>query len=141
MSESFCTVCGNALNKDDKFCQNCGAGIDKSKPKSGPIQNQQTQPAQAMVANNQQFGTSTQISAQSGLGTAKRRNQTSELAFIFAIIGLVILPILGGVLAIIFGIIGVQKPFSKNKAIWAIILGAIEIAGYIVAFGFIFEWF
>ena len=147
MSESFCPYCGSVVKAGDVFCNTCGASIDANVSPSAPQQTQPAQPYQQPVqqsysstAPSHHYGAATQTTyVQTGAQSPIQRNQAADLALVFAIIGLFILPGIGGLLAIIFGIIGVTKPFNRNKAIIGLVLGLCEVGASFI-FVILFWW-
>ena len=144
MSESYCPFCGSVIKTNDEFCGNCGASINApATPSAPPAFSQPSQPYQqpgqqpySSVQPGQQYGASTQpVYVQPSAGAPVQQNKAADKSLVFALIGLFIIPFIGGLFAVIFGIQGVSNPYNRNKAIIGIVLGIIEMAGYgILAF-------
>ena len=126
------------MKHGDDFCPNCGANLGSnsaSSPLPSPVQSQpyqQQQPYQQPgQQQNYQYGTTTQTTyVQPGAQGSIQKNKAADQSLLFAIIGLFVLPFLGGLLAVIFGIQGLSNPYNRHKAIIGLILGIIEMGGY-----------
>ncbi len=147
MSDSYCPYCGSVSKTGDIFCQSCGASLDNNTSPSTPLQTQTAQPYPQPVqqqpflgaAPSHQYGAATQTTyVQVGEHPTLRKNQAAELAVVFAILGFFIMPGLGGILAIIFGIVGALNPYKRSKAIIGIILGLCQTGGLLAMILF---WF
>lgn len=143
LSESYCPYCGSIAKVGDVFCQTCGASLNDNVSSSTPHQTQPAQPVQqhySVSTPSHQYGTTTQTTyVQTSARPAIQKNQAADLALVFAIIGLFILPGLGGLLAIIFGFVGITKPFNRNKAIIGLVLGLCEVGASFI-FAFLIWW-
>ncbi len=131
MSESYCPYCGSISKPGESFCNNCGASLDSNVSPSTPTQ---AQPIQPYHQPTHQFGTPTQTTyVQTSTQASIQKNQAADLSLVFAIIGLFVIPGIGGLLAIIFGIIGLSNPYNRNKAVIGLILGILQ-SGAILSF-------
>lgn len=148
MSNLYCPYCGSVSKVGDVFCQTCGASIDNNVSPGTPTQPQPGQPyhqpAQqhySSVAPSHQYGAATQTTyVQTGARQPILKNQAADLSLVFAIIGLFVLPGIGGLLAIIFGIIGATNPYNRNKAIIGLVLGLCETIGAVFFTMLLFFW-
>lgn len=114
--EKTCKACGKVINEGDKFCQACGAKIEN-------------EVVQETVENNVQNNTSNKKETTNGLAIA---------GFVCSLVGLFILGIWLGILAICFGVSAKKhiKLFENEKgnglATAAIVIGIIDIVGAIL---------
>lgn len=115
-----CNFCGNVLNDTDKFCTKCGAVINDSN------------------VSEQNVNTQTNYNAQANYNVNNASNGSAVAAMIMGIIALIffwapIVPIILGVLALVFGIKGLNQsntlPLNKGKGmgISGIVCGSIAL--------------
>jgi len=148
VSDVYCPYCGSISKPGDPFCNNCGASIDvDSSPSSVPqtqIVPTYQQPVQAhdpfmSSPSNHQYGSNTQATyVQTTARPQPMKNQAADLSLVFALIGFFVIPGIGGLLAIIFGIIGLSNPYNRSKAIIGLVLGLCQTGGILFFFLFMF---
>ncbi|MBR2705135.1 MAG: zinc-ribbon domain-containing protein [Clostridia bacterium] len=133
-----CNFCGNVLNDGDKFCTKCGAVINDNN------------------VSGQNVNTQTNYNAQPNYNVNNNAsNGAAVAAMIMGIIGLVffwapIIPLILGILALVFGIKGLNAsnslPQNKGKGMGiagivcgsiAMIIGFIYTIIWIMAFAFV----
>jgi hypothetical protein len=86
----FCANCGNPLDQDAVFCENCGTRVvDKTSP------NERIQPAQQSAPQQQPLPPQQHVPRKSGSGTKK------VLIIVFSILGVFILITIAGVLLLL----------------------------------------
>lgn len=118
--EKVCKKCGNKLNEEDKFCQQCGSNVEESN----------------ITSNNNVQSDNNQNDA---VNTKSGYNPSAIGGFVCSLVGLIIFGIVMGIIAISLGIAAKQhfKVFTNEKgeglAIAAIIIGCIDIVFPIIS--------
>jgi len=108
----FCPGCGTQTEPNWQACPKCGYKLqDGSKPN--------TKPPPIIYSTSQQ----------------SESNTYGIEALVFAILGFIIIPILGSILGIVFGIKGKDKDDNPSYALFGLVLGIIGLACWII-FGF-----
>ncbi|HUT82134.1 MAG TPA: hypothetical protein VMZ29_13110 [Candidatus Bathyarchaeia archaeon] len=118
-SDKYCPFCGGIVKVGDVYCNNCGASIEKATQPVTQVQYPMQQPEQP-----QQYGTQNVYGQPATIPTVEK-NQAADNALVFGVIGLFCTPM--AIAAIVLGIIGMQKPYGKSKAVWGIILGVLVL--------------
>lgn len=127
-----CNFCGNTVSGDAKFCPACGATIAPS-PKQ---MEQQTQVVQQKGATQYSTPINNQVVNNNG-GTGKTAG-TSIAALVCACVGLIVAPLIMGILGVSLGATGLNhiKTFPNDKgkglAIAGIVIGIIDIIWYFI---------
>ena len=133
---NFCPQCGTKVVASWNVCPNCAQNIKPERVYQQPAQPQI--PVQAYPQKKPQ---------QQPLDYRSRNNNNNGIiALIFGLLGLFsVVPIVGSILGIVFGAIGRKKDDGPKMAIAGLILGIIGIviwvAFYIWIFSFIFMMF
>ena len=127
---NFCPECGSQLDSDSRFCPNCGHEI--SEFTSSSMRSNNLPPTQYIPPRNQYIPPQTQVQYY------KPQSSEGNLALIFGILGFCILPIIGNIIAIIFGAMARSKDPDSSTGKAGLILGVLGILCWIIFFGALF---
>ncbi|NVM44777.1 MAG: DUF4190 domain-containing protein [Candidatus Lokiarchaeota archaeon] len=126
---NFCSQCGTKLVASWNVCPNCGNNL-----KSEPVYQQQIQAQPPTQSYYQQKPSHQPIDYRS-----RNNNTNGIIALIFGILGLCsIVPIVGSILGIVFGAIGRRKDDDRRLAIAGFVLGIVGLAIWIAFYLFLF---
>lgn len=125
----YCSHCGGILSENG-FCQSCGASINHAKT-------QPTQQPQVIVQQMQQQQQTQPVVIQQ----VKSLNQLSDTAMLFTVLGWLILPIIGGIVGVICGILALKNPHKKTQTILALVFSSISLIPTIILFSMFWFWF
>lgn len=118
-----CPNCGGLIKDDKRFCGFCGAKLPEQESNLQQLPQQQQQQQTVIIQQPQQpqFVTIT---------PKVETNNLAVASLVFAILGLIIIPGLGGLLATILGFIGAFNPVKRVMAIVSAIIGLFSMIGY-----------
>jgi uncharacterized membrane protein YvbJ len=122
---NFCPNCGTKIEEGWNACPYCGHNI-LSEQESQPLQ----QPTLHVSPNSQQSPQPTTI-----IYPPKENKTNGIVALIFAFLGLFLLPIIGSIIAIIFGSIGRNKDDSTEMATAGLVLGIVGLICWVIGIG------
>jgi len=126
---NFCSQCGTKLEASWNVCPNCGHNL-----KSERVYQQPTQ-AHLPVQTYPQKKPQTQPVAY----PPRNNNANGIIALIFGLLGLFnVVPVIGSILGIVFGAIGRKKDDNRGMAIAGLVLGIIGIVIWITLYLIIF---
>jgi len=127
-----CPNCGGLIKDDKRFCGFCGAKLaeQKNDVQQQPQQQQQQQQVVVIQQPQPQFITVAQPEAKS--------NNLAVAALVFAILGVVIIPGLGGLLALILGFIGAFNPYKRTMSIVSVVIGVLSLIAYSIFMWWLF---
>ena len=115
-----CLNCGGVIKDDKRFCGFCGAKLPEQEIKAQPQQQQQQQVV-IVQQQPQQFV---------AVAPKGESNNLAVAAMVFAILGVLVIPGIGGLLALILGFIGAFNPHKRVMCIVSAIIGAVSLIGY-----------
>ena len=136
---NFCPECGSPLETDSRFCPNCGHELSEFTSSSAMSNN--PPPTQHLPSRPQYTPSQSQVQPR----YYKQSNTNGTVALIFGILGFFILPIIGSIIAIIFGAIARSREPDSSTGTAGLVLGILGILCwiifYIVLFTIIFGMF
>jgi len=134
---NYCPECGSQLDQDSKFCPNCGRDLQDfsfsgemgtylppAQNRSTPIMPPKYTPSQPQVQANYYKPTDT----------------NGTVALIFGILGFCFLPIIGNIVAIVFGVMARSSNPDSSTGKVGLVLGILGILCWIIFFVSIFTW-
>jgi hypothetical protein len=126
----YCIECGSEIQDSWNTCPNCGKTLKKQEvPQSKPITQPQPQPPSYQTRPYQRS---------SSMG---RQNTYGAVALVLGIIGLICGGIIFGILAIVFGGLGLNRDENSSMATKGLVLGVIDLACFFISWFWIFSWF
>jgi hypothetical protein len=130
---NFCPECGSQVDPDSRFCSNCGYELNEFIPSS--VESNIPPPVQYVSSIPQNIASQSQVQP--------RYYQPSDtngiVALIFGILGICILPIIGSIIAIIFGSMARSRDKDSVTGKVGLILGVLGILCWIIYFIFLFS--
>jgi hypothetical protein len=125
----YCSECGSKIGEETHFCPNCGHEVSQE-----PLINTSS----AIPPPNQY---SSQYSAPSTYQQYYKRDNTKGIiALVFGILGFVLLPFIGSIVAIILGALSRSQEEDNSLGTIGIVLGILGIVCWVIFFVFIFSW-
>jgi len=122
---NYCPECGSKVDQESRFCPNCGydlsqafSNVPLSTP-SPPIQ-YSTPPVHPQYY--------------------KSDNTKGIIALVFGIVGFIIMPIIGSIVAIILGSLSRSQEEDKTLGTVGIVLGILGLLCWIIFFVSLFSW-
>ena len=143
---NYCPECGSQLDLDSKFCPNCGHALSEFTTSS--VSNNNPPPTQYIPAQSHAQPRYTSQSQAQPRYTSRSQVQphhykesdtNGTIALIFGILGFFILPIIGSIIAIIFGAIARSRDRDSSTGRVGVVLGIIGILCWIIYFVAIFS--
>jgi uncharacterized membrane protein YvbJ len=125
----YCTECGSKVEDNTQFCPNCGHQISQI-PSTSPSSNVSTPP---------QY--SNQYSAPPTYQQYHKHDNTKGIiALVFGILGFVLLPFIGSIVAIILGALSRSQEEETTLGTVGIVLGILGMVCWVIFFVFIFSF-
>ena len=138
-NNQYCPFCGSITKQGDVYCLNCGARMEEDAPFQSSTTvgtYQQSQPTQVQYPQQHAYhAPPTYTPAQ-----PVQSNWAANLSLIAAIIGIFIMPVIGSLLAVIFGFIGLTYETEKAKAGIGLTLGLCELIGIALLVVWVVLW-
>jgi hypothetical protein len=126
---NFCSQCGTKLEVSWNVCPNCGHNLKSERVSPQPTQIQI--PVQTYPQK--------QNPPQPVVYPHRNNNTNGIIALIFGLLGLFnVIPVIGSILGIVFGAIGRKKDDNRGMAIAGLVLGIIGIVIWITLYLIIF---
>ncbi|MFX0048757.1 MAG: zinc-ribbon domain-containing protein [Candidatus Hermodarchaeota archaeon] len=126
---NFCSQCGTKLLSSWNFCLNCGNSLKSERVHQKQIQAQP--PAQIYYQKR--------LSSQPIDYRPRNNNTNGIIALIFGLLGLFnVIPIVGPILGIVFGAIGRKKDDDGRLALAGFIIGIIGLVAWLAFYLFFF---
>lgn len=135
---NYCPMCGSNLDPDCNFCPNCGFQMTEftlSSDKNTTPASVQKIPSQSQV--QPRYRPQPQMQQQ----YYPPSNTNGTVALIFGILGFFLIPIIGSIIAIIFGAIARSREPQSSTGKAGLVLGIVGIIFWILLYGFIFLMF
>jgi len=137
----YCQFCGGLLTDDSDFCNVCGASIEEKKEeKTQPVPQQPTIIVQQQQQQQQQPATPITPVVPIVIQQVPLSNSAADTSFWFGLLSWICIPIIGSIIAIIFGVIGLKKEYKKGLAIAGLTLGSVSLLGSVLLFIFLFGY-
>ena len=122
---NYCPECGSGVDQETRFCPNCGHELYldfSNTPISTP-----TPPIQySTPPRYPQY--------------YKSDNTKGIIALIFGIVGFIVLPFIGSIIAIIFGSLSRSQEEDRTMGTLGIVLGILGLLCWIIFFVVLFSW-
>ena len=135
---NYCPACGSNLEPGSNFCTNCGFELTEFTP-SG-VKSTNSPPVQYIPSQSQvQPRYTSKPQMQQGYYPPSNTNGT--IALIFGILGFCVMPVIGNIIAIIFGAIAKSREPDSSTGKAGLVLGIVGIIFWILLYGFIFLMF
>ena len=128
---NFCPYCGTKIEGELRFCPFCGNVLQTeqviSTPQQQPISSHQS------IPSYDQYPSQTPII----IHPTNKSNTLGIVALVFSLLGLLILPIIGSIVAIITGSAGRNKDYSPGLATAGLVIGIIGLICWVIGIVFI----
>ena len=128
---NYCPNCGSKIEGDLRICPFCGDALQTEQVVSTP--QQQPVPSYQSTPSYNQYPSQTPIV----IHPTKKSNALGIVALIFSLLGLVVLPIVGSIVAIITGSVGRNKDYSPGLATSGLVIGIIGLIFWVIGITFI----
>jgi lipopolysaccharide export LptBFGC system permease protein LptF len=128
---NFCPNCGTKIEGELRICPFCGDALQTEQVVSIP--QQQSIPSYLSIPSYNQYPSQTPIM----IHPTKKSNALGIVALVFSLLGLLILPIVGSIVAIITGSIGRSKDNSPGLATAGLVIGIIGLIFWVIGITFI----
>lgn len=133
---NFCPECGSQLDPDSKFCPNCGHEL--SKFTSSSVISASPPPVQYIPSQSQvqpKYSSQSQVQPR----YYHQSDSNGTVALIFGILGFCVLPIIGNIIAIIFGAISRSREPDSSTGKAGLVLGILGILCWIIFYFVVFS--
>jgi uncharacterized membrane protein YvbJ len=130
----YCTECGSEVEKEARFCPNCGHDLSQGTSTSSPS---------IIAPSPTEYSASPPVQS-STLPTYQQYHKSDNtkgiIALVFGILGFLFLPFIGSIVAIIFGALSRSQEEDTPLGTIGIVLGILGIVCWVIFFVFIFSW-
>jgi uncharacterized membrane protein YvbJ len=136
----YCTECGSEVEQEARFCPNCGHDLSQEASTSSPS-TVRPSPTQYSAQPTQYSAQPTQYSAPSTYQQYHKSDNTKGIiALVFGILGFVLLPFIGSIVAIILGALSRSQEEDTSLGTIGIVLGILGMVCWVIFFVFLFSW-
>jgi len=129
----YCTECGSKIEEEARFCPNCGHEVSQE-PSMSPSRNVSPPNPYSNPYSNQYSAPSTYQQYH------KSDNTKGIIALVFGILGFILLPFIGSIVAIILGAISRSQEEDNSLGTIGIVLGILGMICWVIFFVFLFGW-
>lgn len=127
---NFCPNCGTKIEGALRICPFCGDALQTEQAIATP--QQPPVPSYQSIPSYNQYPSQTPIVAH----PTKKSNALGIVALVFSLLGLLILPIVGSIVAIITGAVGRNKDYSPGLATAGLVIGIIGLICWVIGIAF-----
>ena len=128
---NYCPNCGSKIEGELRICPFCGDALQTEQVVSTP--QQPSIPSYLSVSSYNQYSSQTPTT----IHPTKKNNALGIVALVFSLLGLIILPIVGSIVAIITGSVGRSKDYSPGLAIAGLVIGIIGLIFWVIGITFV----
>ena len=123
---NYCPNCGTQIEGEWNACPYCGHNLQAERNSQSISSSHQAIPSEVPHPTPQR-----QSSPPTVMYASRQNNSMGIAALILALLGLILIPIIGSIIAIILGSIGKKNDDDPTMANWGLIIGVIGLLCWI----------